>query len=357
MSYAPNDRFDEWKEKGEAVGLLAAAQMFGAKLKRHGQEWVGPCPYCLGKDRFAINLQKAKWHCRGHGGGASVIALAMHVGNLAYKEAIEQLTGEPCPTGQSAPLSEAEKAVRNRRRIANEGAQRLRTEQEEQRQDDTREEALVIWNASAPIAGTLAEQYLNDRGVPVPGCGWPDVLRFHESLIHDFTKKAYPALVARVDDVAGEFTAVWRTYLRADARKADVDPNKMGRGPAAGGAVRLFGLGLTKTIAIAEGVETALGYWMLTGGRQPVWAALSTAGLIGFEVPLGIERVTIVPDGDRPIRKRGEEYEPAEPAGRKAANALYARLVADGIRCNVAAEPPMGKDWLDMWNTHAREVA
>lgn len=355
MTRSPDDRFNDWKEKAEAVGLLAAAQMFGAKLKKHGTEFVGPCPYCSGKDRFAINLQKGKWHCRGHGGGASVIAMAMHIGNLAFKEAIEQLTGEPCPTGQSKPLSETEKAERNRRRLTNDEAQRHREAQEERRQDDTREAALAIWDASQSICGTLAEKYLNARGIPTPDCqGWPDVLRFHPALPYP-AKGKFPALVCRVDDLSGEFTAVWRIFLRADGRKADVPDAKLGLGPAGGGAVRLFGTG--KTIAIAEGVETALGYWMLTCGKHPTWAALSTSGLIGFETPLGIDRIIIVPDGDRPIKKNGHEFEPAVPAGRKAAQALHARLISEGVKASIAAEPASGSDYLDLWNAHAREVA
>lgn len=355
MTRTVDDRFKDWKEKAEAVGLLATAQMFGAKLKKHGQEFQGPCPFCLGTDRFAINLNKGKWHCRGHGGGSSAIALAMHIGNLPFKEAIEQLTGEPCPTGQSAPLSEAEKAERNRRRLAAEDAQRRRTDDEQHRQEQTTEAARAIWDASGPIAGTLAERYLVNRGIPVPdGHGWPDVLRFHTGLQYP-GKGKFPALVCRVDDVSGQMTAIWRIFLRADGRKADVPDAKLGLGPAAGGAVRLFGGG--KTIAIAEGVETALGYWMLTCARAPCWAALSTSGLIGFEVPLEVERVMIAPDGDRPIRRKGEEYEPAVPAGRKAAQTLHARLIAEGVRSSVAAEPPPGRDWLDLWNAHAREVA
>jgi hypothetical protein len=354
MSYAPNDRFEAWKEKAEAVGLLAAAQMFGAKLKKHGTEFVGPCPFCSGKDRFAINLQKGKWHCRGHGGGASVIAMAMHIGNLAFKEAIERLTGEPPPNGQSKPLSEAEKAERNRRRLAADEAQRQRQAQEDAYQDDTREAALAIWNASTAIRSTVAEAYLNVRGIPMPDEGWPGALRFHPALPYP-GKGKFPVLVCRVDDVAGDLTAVWRIYLRADGRKADVPDAKLGLGPAGGGAVRLFGAG--KTIAIAEGVETALGYWMLTCGRVPCWAALSTSGLIGFEAPLGIERVLIVPDGDRPIRKKGNEFEPAIPAGRKAAQALRDRLISEGVKASIAAEPPPSRDYLDLWNAHAREVA
>lgn len=235
-----------------------------------------------------------------------------------------------------------------------EDAQRARQAQEAQYQGETTAAARAIWEASDPVADTLAAKYLNNRGIPTPDGGWPDVLRFHSALPYP-GKGKLPAMVCRVDDVGSELTAIWRIYLRADGRKADVPEAKLGLGPAGGGAVRLFGT--EKMIAIAEGVETALGYWMLTCGRSPCWAALSTAGLIGFEAPLGVERVVIALDGDRPIRKRGDEYEPAIPAGRKAAQVLHARLISEGIKSSIAAEPPMGRDWLDLWNAHAREVA
>jgi hypothetical protein len=352
MSYAPNDRFEAWKEKAEAVGLLAAAQMFGAKLKKHGTEFVGPCPYCSGKDRFAINLQKGKWHCRGHGGGASVIAMAMHIGNLAFKEAIEQLTGEPPPNGQSKPLSEAEKAERNRRRLVNDEAQRQRQAQEDAYQDDTREAALAIWNASTAIRGTVAEAYLRSRGIAPDDMMLP--LRFHSALPYPNGKR-YPALIARVDDIGGDLCAVWRVFLREDGRKADVENPRRGLGPAGGGAVRLGGL--ARKIGLAEGVETALGAALLTGLKFPVWATLSTSGLVGIELPLSVEHAVVFPDGDAPIRKHGREFVATVPAGRKAANTLRTRLLAEGLAVTIAAEPGIGQDYNDLWLKHSREPA
>lgn len=348
--------YEDWRRRADECDLLATAVMYGAKLKRAGREHVGPCIACGGSDRFSINPGKNLWHCRGHGGGHGAIGLVMHAKGLSFGQACEALTGEPNPaTNRPArPLSETEQAERNRQRIKMEQAQRARQEREEQYQESTTTAARAIWEASAPIADTLAAKYLNSRGIPTPDGGWPDMLRFHPALPYP-GKGKLPAMVCRVDDVGSELTAIWRIYLRADGRKADVPEAKLGLGPAGGGAVRLFGTG--REIAIAEGVETALGYWTLTCGRAPCWAALSTSGLIGFEAPLGVERVTIAPDGDRPIRKCGNEYEPAIPAGRKAAQALHARLKSEGIRCSIAAEPPPQKDWLDLWNAHAREVA
>jgi putative DNA primase/helicase len=342
-----------WKERAEVVPLLAAAQKFGAKLKKHGTEWVGPCRACGGTDRFAINIAKAKWHCRGHGGGASTIAMVMHIAGLGFKQAIEALTGEPCPAGGPAkPLSEAELAERNRRRVENERAHEARKAKEAAYQDDTRDAAARIWQQSRPIDSTLAQTYLYKRGMPPFET---DALRFHPALPYPKKPNPYPALVCRVDDMGGELCAVWRVYLRADGRKADVPDAKLGLGPAGGGAVRIGGM--AKKIGLAEGVESALGAWNLIGRRYPVWAALSTSGLVGVELPLGIEHVCIFPDGDRPIKKHGHEFIPAVPAGRKAAETLRARLLAEGVGVTIAAEPSAGLDYGDLWQQHSREVA
>lgn len=229
---------------------------------------------------------------------------------------------------------------------------RRREAQEAAYQDDTREAALAIWEASTAITGTLAQAYLLNRGIPAFET---DVLRFHPALPYPGKTKRYPALICRVDSVDASLCAVWRIYLREDGRKADVPAAKLGLGPAGGGAVRLGGIG--PKVAVAEGLESALGFWFLTGRKYPVFASLSTSGMIGIELPLGIDHCVIAPDGDRPIAKRGNEFVPAVPAGRKAAQALRSRLLAEGIAVTIAAEPNCGLDYNDLWLSHSREVA
>jgi len=279
--------------------------------------------------------------------------MVMHIDGVSFTQACEALTGEPPPNGQSKPLSPAERANLDRRRAEAETLQKRRNAEQAAYQEDTREAAQSIWEASQSVAGTLAETYLRSRGIVLDQ--YPDVLRFHSSLPYPSKSKPYPALVCRVDDVMGGLTAIWRIFLRDDGRKADVENPKLGLGPASGGAVRIGGI--ASHMAIAEGVESALGAWLLLGQKVPTWAALSTSGLVGFEVPLGVSRVTVMPDGDRPLRKKGHEYEPAIPAGRKAAQSLFSRLTKEGVRASIAAEPPPGKDYNDLWLEQMREVA
>lgn len=241
-----------------------------------------------------------------------------------------------------------------------EQAQRVRQEREVQYQDDTREMAQRIWDASEPLldeaTASKAHDYLRSRGLALASLNveWPDCLRFGR-LPYPKKPGLHPALVCRVDDMSGDLCAVWRIFLRSDARKLDVENPKLGLGPAGGGAVRIGGIG--PKIGLAEGLESALGAWNLIGRKYPVWAALSTSGLIGIELPLGVEHVVIFPDGDASMRKKDGEYVPAVPAGRKAALTLRARLLQEGIGCTIAAEPSAGKDYADLWIEHAREVA
>jgi len=343
--------FEDWKSRAQKADILQEAVTRGAILKRAGKEHIGPCPACGGTDRFSVNPTKQIFNCRGAIGG-DVIGLLMHLDGMSFTQACEVLTGEPPPNGQSKPLGAAEVEARAKQRREAEARQRQRKAEQDAHEEDTKEAALAIWMASKPLRGTIAEKYLQSRGLGMDA--YPDVLRFHPSLSYPNGKR-YPALICRGDDVVGELTAIWRIYLRDDGRKADVPNCKLGLGPAGGGAVRIGGLG--PKIGIAEGVESALSFWLMIDRKYPVWAALSTSGMIGFEVPLGVDHVQIAPDGDAPIKRLGDEYVPSVPAGRKAALTLRSRLLEEGTSCSIAVEPPPGKDMNDLWLLRMQEVA
>jgi putative DNA primase/helicase len=341
--------YEDWRNRADQNDLLATAITYGAILKRAGREHIGPCPACAGEDRFSINPGKNLWNCRGHGGGHGAVGMLMHIAGLSFAQTCETLTGEPNPSSNrpARPLSAEEQAARNRQRIESDRIQEQRRAEEERYQEQTTAQALAIWNGSVGISGTLAEKYLLARGIPIPDGEWPSSLRFHGALPYPKKPGTYPVLVCRVDDVEGNLTSIWRIFLRADGRKADLPEAKLGLGPSAGGMVRLNGP--NDHIGICEGVETALGAWNLIGRKYPVWSGLSTA-ISSVELPLFVTRVTVFSDGDAPLRKKGHDYEPAIPAGRKAAEALRARLIQEGVSCSVAAEPFCGTDYLDVWN-------
>ena len=176
-------------------------------------------------------------------------------------------------------------------------------------------QAKRLWLEAQPIADTLAETYLRRRGITAP---LPATLRFHPECWHGPTARRMPAMVAAVQGAG--LPAVHRTWLRADGLgKANIDPAKAMLGATAGGAVRLAD-GLVPLV-VAEGIETALS---LASGllRTPatIWAALSTSGIRGMNLPPQPTRLTIAPDGDAP--------------GHLAAHALAER--AHGLGWNVS---------------------
>lgn len=336
--------FDDWKLRASQCDIVIAAERLGAKLKRVGRELAGPCPVCGGRDRFAVNPSKRIFICRGAAGG-DVIGMTMHLCGLDFIGACEQLTGEPAPKGMSRTTDAQAKAEIERRR---EQAARERNQREKEEQADREKKAVSaghIWESTAPLAETAGEAYLLKRGFYVPPSGWPPCLRFHKRLSYDLdTKLSFPCIVARVDDVAGDLTAVWREYITEDGLKAPVEVQKLGLGPTIGGAVRIGGLG--PKIGAAEGFRSALGAWFLIGFRYPVWSLLATAGFDNVELPLEVKEVRIFPDGDKPVRRKDGEFIPVDvPPGRRAARKLRDRAKSMGIKATIEPEPLAGFDY------------
>lgn len=302
---------------------------------------------------FVVNLsgpRRGQWyrHSQKIGGGTvELISYSITNGLTGYAQAFKEARAFLGIEGQV----DTESIERSRR----ESAEKRRRSEQQDAADLARKAETVagIWSDCRPIAGTLAEKYLLGRGLDVPPGGWPDCLGFHPSLVYDLDekpKRKFPGLVARVDDVVGDLVAIWRIFLdAATGGKGPVDNSKLGLGPAAGGAIRLGGIG--PRIGGAEGVETALAAWGLIGFRRPVWALLSTAGMAGFEIPIEVEHIDIFPDGDRQTRRKDGLFvpEPLAP-GRRAANALAARAKAAKVGHTIQPEPPQGSDYLDLYN-------
>lgn len=187
--------------------------------------------------------------------------------------------------------------------------------------------ARALWAAAVPAPGTLAERYL--RGRAIRAC--PATLRFAPALRHP-TGVAAPAMLAPVMDIRGRVTGVHRTWLEEPGRKARLDPPRAMLGRCGGCAVRLStGDG---PLVVVEGVETALSLFDALAAERPrLWAALSTSGVMGLELPADPGDLVIAPDGDDP--------------GAQAADALAARALSLGWRVRLLRPPP-GLDWNDV---------
>jgi putative DNA primase/helicase len=195
--------------------------------------------------------------------------------------------------------------------------------------DDARRTAaaLALWQSAKPAQGTLVEAYLASRGVELPP---PNALRFHSGLKHP-SGGIWPVMLALVTNgVDGRPLSIHRTFIAKDGGgKAPVDPQKMSLGPCRGGTVRLAEPG--GVLMIGEGIETCLAAMLATG--LPGWAALSTSGLRGLNLPEDVRDVIILADGD----------EPGEAAARDCA----LRWKRQGRRVRIA-RPPLGMDFNDL---------
>jgi len=206
-------------------------------------------------------------------------------------------------------------------------ARRRMTAEAEARERDARIVARGrnLWRQARPdIRGTVAETYLEARGVPpsqIPGFEWGDVrffpdLEWWRGRSHDgdgvvTEGPRFPAMVWAIRDREGRIVAVHCTFLRADGlKKAHVGNPKLMLGLVAGGVIRLTrgpsGLlpedaalqGVAGVLATAEGVEDGLTI-ALAAPEARVWAATSLGNLanVPVEHPC-VSAVVVAQDND-----------------------------------------------------------
>jgi hypothetical protein len=93
-----NSDFQNWVNQARAVPIEKEIGRRGIKLRRQSKtELVGPCFKCGGDDRFAINIKKQVFNCRGCGAAGDVIELVQQLDGVDFNTACTQLTGQPPP--------------------------------------------------------------------------------------------------------------------------------------------------------------------------------------------------------------------------------------------------------------------
>ena len=190
------------------------------------------------------------------------------------------------------------------------------------------EAARRLWAMSKPIRGTLAETYLNSRGITALRHGtW---LRFHPRCFYrpdrddaPDVRDGWPALIAAVTDLDGTITGVHRTWLDpGGADKAPVATPRRAMGDLLGYGVR-FGRA-DDVLAAGEGIESVLSL-ATVAQNLPSVAALSAAHLAAVLLPPTLRRLYIA--------------EEADAAGRNGADQLAARAEAQGIEARPLTTP------------------
>lgn len=196
--------------------------------------------------------------------------------------------------------------------------------------------ALAIWQEARPPAGTVAEKYLESRGVGLADlpAGVLASLRFHSRCPHPSGARL-PAMIALVEHAERGSVAIHRTFLRPDgAHKACVYPNKAGLGPVGGGAVRFGQVMPGQWLVVAEGIETTLS--VMRACALPGWAALSAGGMRTLTLPPEATMVLLSADND------------ANGIGQRSANVVAERFLAERRRVRIAIPREVGADFNDI---------
>ncbi|WPE19894.1 toprim domain-containing protein [Shinella zoogloeoides] len=339
------------------------------KARVKGQQIALLTPRQKGKQKrptssFTVNLsgdRRGQWYRFSQSIGGGALAL-LHYGKHGYVPNSKsdwaetyRLAREFLGITQQREETEEERADREAQRARDTAARdqqnRQAAEARARKEAARTYSANEVWAETRPLQGTQGEAYLVGRGIP-PIEHWPwdcgAIIRFHPSLDYELDRAVgrLPAVVASVLDPFGKLIAVWQIYLdRTKATKAPVENAKVGRGPAAGGAVRIGGD--AERVGACEGVETGLGLWALEGFRMPMWSMLSTSGMTSFEPPMFVKRISIFHDGDKGIFQNGKIL---KPPGTSAADTLAGRMAEIGVATNRNEMPILG-DGLDLLQT------
>ena len=245
-------------------------------MKRQGRSWRGKCPF-HGSRSQSFSVKGSGYRCFNCGEKGDHFTWTMAQDHVGFVEAVRRLAAEAgvdLPDHRQDRDNPAEVA-----RLARERADRLAEYQRKRDAEDAAERAaaiavaLGVWRQSVPIASTLGEKYLIEvRGIARPASGWPDCLRYHAA-------KRMLVAAGTTDDGAVQF--VHCIYLRPDAtnaRRSDGSKRKITRGPMDGAAIRLPGSG--DDVQHAEGLETGLAAWVVTGITTFVYAGAVTSRLM-----------------------------------------------------------------------------
>ena len=190
--------------------------------------------------------------------------------------------------------------------------------------------ARTIWCESFSLSGTPGEAYLKRRDCIVPRADGD--LRYHSRLFCAKVGRTLPAIVARVSTVAGNRgVGIQRIFLDPLGSDHAIAKMRLG-GSDEPVCIRLCpDDAVTSSLAIAEGVETALAAAHL---HSPIWSTIDAGGMARFPVLAGIESLTVFGDHD--------------DAGIQAAGACMDRWLAAGRRVTGIAPRRPGADINDL---------
>jgi hypothetical protein len=335
MARATRAEWENWIALARTRDIHDVAVEYGAHLHREGHEWIGPCPICGGKDRFAVNQSKRVFNCRGSGegsyGAGDNINLVMHVVGCDFIEAVERITGTARPDRTRDESAEERKKREFRHAaLAAEYARREAEERADLERKAAADEAKIadVIKRAVPIWGTHAEAYMREaRGLTPPRHLTGD-LRFVHALDYwgagdngsnePILLASVPALIAIIRDALGDVIGISQTYLDPNEPQKwqpigspRNSPKKI-RGKKHGGMIRLGRP--AETLAVAEGWENALAWYQLGLGPEEVMlaAAVDLGNLAGRATGQIAHKTLVDPEG-KPRRMPNGLPDPKAP--------------------------------------------
>lgn len=286
---------EDLKRRVDIVGTIQPL----CDIRKAGQSWKGPCPFCGGSKRsgrFEVKPRQQRFMCAACHAGGDVIAFVRLFHGCGFMEAVEHLGGLRELDAPARAKLEQRAAARERdeRRIEEKAVARAR----------------AIWDAGEPLLSGKAKRYFEARGIPLAAGEQPLSLRFAPSLDYYHAPAAAapevihagPALLAAITrdgpDGLPEFRGCHCTWLNADCTgKLSLPPRdgeemkaKKVRGRAAGGAIRMTPPAASGLLVIGEGIETTRTVLLALraqGREAAAWAGVSLGNMAGGSLGRG----------------------------------------------------------------------
>jgi hypothetical protein len=335
-----NAAFEQAKRKARDANILDVARRHGvlSRLKKIGDEYIGPCPNCGGEDRFGINPRKrgkngkpGLFVCRGCDEGGDAIDLERFLSGTKFRDAVKDLSGAPIVEEDPGEAVRRARKWKFLREVIEETVFGLR-----------------------PILGSPGETYLNDERCidtrlpiirrtleTVTAVGWHPSVYFSQDdpskPFHELHKKRLGCIVGLMSDPATgqRLGPISRTYLVGGKKLCRAKTLKRAEDERLG-VVRVSPDVDIRRLVVGEGLETA--WALLEMGRVPTWSTGSKIVLRGLPVINDVEWLGIGADNDacRP-GERGD----SERAGRE----VRARWLEAGRKAKVFLPPDFKTDF------------
>lgn len=210
------------------------------------------------KGALAVNVKTGAWiDYRDSSLSGGPLQMLTKLKGFSFQEAVDY--GTSWAGLEKTSHKDKINVVENKRVLENPLHKERKTHENTDTAKEERErvqKAQQLWNKGRAVQGTLAEEYLNKRGIKGP---WPQDIRYLSSFKDHSSGQEFPCLMAAARSVDGEIRAVQLTFLDPEtAGKADIPIQKKSFGVLKGSFVTLQKGLEGDPVFVAEGLETAL---------------------------------------------------------------------------------------------------